>query len=161
VYPVRQTFTETDKELAMQIATLLYHLAITFWTGGVALFTFILTPALFTSLTRDQAGRIVGILFPGYFRWGVACGGIALVARFGMCTSTFIPQLLLILMLILVSIQTFSIEPRAAALKKEIPSFDTTPKDHPLRKKFSRLHGISASFNLAVLAGGIALVIMQ
>ncbi|NTW65040.1 MAG: DUF4149 domain-containing protein, partial [Nitrospirae bacterium] len=37
------------------------------WTGGMALFTFIVTPAIFRSYGRDQAGEIVGRLFPGYF----------------------------------------------------------------------------------------------
>ena len=63
-------------------------------------------------------------------------------------------------MLALTSFGAFYIEPRAAALKKEIPSFVTTPKDHPLRKEFARLHGISAVSNLAVFGGGVALVIL-
>ena len=56
--------------------------------------------------------------------------------------------------------QTHDIEPKAAALKREIPSFVTTPKDHPLRKEFSRLHGISAACNLVVFGGGVALVVL-
>jgi hypothetical protein len=61
-------------------------------------------------------------------------------------------------MLALTSLGSFYIEPKAAALKKEIPSFVTTPRDHPLRKEFARLHGISAAANLAVFAGGVVLV---
>jgi len=144
----------------MQTAALFYRLSITFWTGGIALFTFILTPALFKSLSRDQAGQIVGILFPGYFRWGLACGVIALAGRLVMRTGASVPVILLVVMLALTSFQAFYIEPRAAALKREIPSFDTTPREHPLRREFSRLHGISACCNLAVMAGGIALVVM-
>jgi len=144
----------------MQIAALLYRLSITFWTGGITLFTFILTPVLFKTLSRDHAGQIVGILFPGYFRWGLACGAIALISRLIMRSSALAPVILLVVMLALTSFQAFSIEPRAAALKQQIPSFDTTPRDHPLRKEFSKLHGISASCNLVVVAGGIALVVM-
>ncbi|GFE61542.1 DUF4149 domain-containing protein [Geobacter sp. AOG2] len=144
----------------MQIVTLLYRLSITFWTGGITLFTFILTPILFKTLSRDHAGQIVGILFPGYFRWGLVCGVIALVSRLIMRTNVLVPAILLIVMLALTSFQAFYIEPRAAALKQQIPSFDTTPKEHPLRREFSKLHGISASCNLAVVAGGIALVVM-
>ncbi|QEM67961.1 DUF4149 domain-containing protein [Geobacter sp. FeAm09] len=144
----------------MQIAALLYRLSIAFWTGGTALFTFILTPMLFKALSRDQAGQIVGILFPGYFRWGLACGAVALICRLIMRGTALVPACLLVVMLALTSFQAFSIEPRAAALKRQIPSFDTTPKEHPLRKEFAKLHGISAGCNLAVVAGGIALVIM-
>lgn len=144
----------------MQIAAILYRLSVAFWAGGIALFTFILTPMLFKALSRDQAGQIVGILFPGYFRWGLACGVIALVCRLAMRNNALVPACLLVVMLALTSVQTFSIEPRAAALKRQIPSFDTTPKEHPLRKEFAKLHGISAVCNLAVVAGGIVLVVM-
>jgi len=63
-------------------------------------------------------------------------------------------------MLALCSFQAFYIEPKAAALKKEIVSFETTPKDHPLRREFSKLHGVSAVCNLVVIAGGVALVVL-
>ena len=63
-------------------------------------------------------------------------------------------------MLSLSAFGAFYIEPKAAALKKEIPSFVTTPKDHPARKEFSRLHGISAVCNLTVFVGGVALVVL-
>jgi hypothetical protein len=145
----------------MQILSIIYRLAITFWVGGAAMFTFVLTPIIFKVNDRDTAGRIVGTLFPGYFKWGLACGAVALVSILLIRGKNFVPILLiLILMLTLTSFQAFSIEPRAAALKKEIPSFVTTPKDNPLRREFSRLHGISAACNLSVIAGGIALVIL-
>jgi hypothetical protein len=63
-------------------------------------------------------------------------------------------------MLAITSVQAFVIEPRAAALKKEIPSFETTPKDHPLRIQFKKWHGVSAVSNLAVIGGGIVLIIL-
>ncbi len=145
----------------MQPISILYRLAISFWVGGAALFTFILTPIIFKSYNRDMAGQIVGYLFPGYFRWGLACGAVALVAHLIARGRHFVPAIVLIVvMLALTSFQAFSIEPRAAALKKEIPSFETTPKDHPLRKEFAKLHGISAVCNLAVIGGGVALVVL-
>jgi len=68
--------------------------------------------------------------------------------------------LLLALMLGLTSYQAFSLEPRAAALKEQIVSFETTGKDDPLRREFSRLHTISMVCNLAVLLGGIGIIIL-
>lgn len=145
----------------MQLITIVYRLAVAFWMGGAALFTFVLTPIIFKSYNRDMAGQIVGYLFPGYFRWGLACGVIALVCQLLNRGRNFVPVLVLIvIMLALTSFQAFSIEPRAAALKKEIPSFETTPKEHPLRKEFAKLHGISAVCNLAVVGGGVVLIIL-
>jgi hypothetical protein len=146
----------------MHIIAVMYRLAVSLWLGGAALFTFVLTPILFRSYNRDMAGQIVSHLFPAYFRWGLAFGAAALVSLFLLRGKSFIPALLvLVIMLGLTSYQAFSIEPRVAALKKEIPSFETTPKEHPLRREFSRLHGYSAVCNLLVIGGGVVLVIMM
>ena len=145
----------------MQFVPILYRMAVAFWVGGIAIFTFVLTPILFRTLTRDQAGRIVGILFPGYFRWGLACGAVSLVTVLFLRDRAFVTKLVIILaMLAITSVQAFVIEPQAAAIKKEIPSFETTSKDHPLRRQFSKLHGISALCNLSVFGGGAVLLIL-
>ena len=135
------------------------RLSVAFWVGGSALFTFVLTPIIFRTQTRDVAGQIVGTLFPGFFRWGLACGVVALVSLlWARGRGALTPAIIIAVMLALTSFQAFYIEPRAAQLKREIPSFVTTPKDHPLRQEFSRLHGISATCNLLVIGGGVALV---
>lgn len=145
----------------MQIIAAFYRLALAFWVGGAALFTFVLTPILFKTQPRDLAAQIVGVLFPGYFWWGLATGSVALVCLLILRGRTFLPTLaLLLLMLGLTSYQAFSIEPRAAALKQRIVSFETTSRDDPLRREFSRLHGISMACNLAVLVSGIMLIVL-
>jgi len=145
----------------MQTLTIIYRLAVSLWLGGAALFTFVLTPMLFRSESRDTAARIVGLFFPGYFRWGVGCGIVALICRVILSGKGQLPAALIIfVMLTLSSVQAFYIEPKAAAIKKEIVSFETTPKDHPLRREFAKLHGVSAVCNLSVIAGGVILVVL-
>jgi len=145
----------------MTVIAVLYRLALTFWVGGVALFTFVLTPILFKTQPRDLAGEIVGVLFPGYFIWGLACGAVALFCLLLQRGRFFVPALvLLILMLSATAFQFFYIEPKAAALKQQIGSFETTSKGHPLRQEFSRLHAVSAVCNLAIFAGGVALIVL-
>lgn len=145
----------------MQILSLIYRLAVAFWVGGVAVFTFVLTPVIFKVNNRDTAGRIVGTLFPSYFRWGLSCGAVALASLLILRERNFAsPLFILLAMLSITVFQAYFIEPRAAALKKEITSFVTTPKEHPQRKEFSRLHGISAACNLIVFTGGVILVIL-
>lgn len=145
----------------MPIVAAIYRLAVSLWLGGDALFTFVLTPILFRSESRDTAGRIVGLFFPGYFRWGVVCGIVALVSRLLLKgKGTTAAAVIIVLMLTVCSFQAFYVEPKAAELKRQIVSFETTPKDHPLRQAFSKLHGVSAACNLSVIAGGVALVIM-
>jgi hypothetical protein len=153
---------EAVPEGSMKFAESVYRLAMAFWVGGNALFTLVLTPLLFKTEARDTAARIVGTFFPGYFRWGLAWGGIALVCRLlARGRGIDLAAGILMAMLAVTAVQTFYVEPRAAALKREIGSFETTSKDHPLRREFSRLHGVSAVCNLAVLGGGVALVVMM
>ena len=141
--------------------TILYNLAVSCWLGGAALFTFLLTPKLFAAYPRDLAGNIVGLLFPGYFRWGLACGAVALLCQLVNRGRFAVASLLIIAtMLILTSVQAFILEPRAAELKQSIPSFETTSKDDPLRVQFRTLHGLSIAANLAVVAGGVILVLI-
>ena len=145
----------------MQIFQIVLRLAASFWVGGVALFTFVLTPTIFKANDRDTAGKIVGTLFPGYFKWGLACGAVALLSLFLVRGKNYISILiLLVAMLSMTAFQAFYIEPRAADLKKQIPSFVTTPKDHPLRKEFSTLHAISAVCNLMVFGGGVVIIVL-
>jgi len=141
--------------------TILYNLAVSCWLGGAALFTFLLTPKLFAAYPRDLAGNIVGLLFPGYFRWGLACGAVALLCQLVNRGRFAVASLLIIAtMLILTSVQAFIIEPRAAELKQSIASFETTSKDDPLRVQFRSLHGLSMAANLAVIVGGVILVVL-
>jgi hypothetical protein len=145
----------------MQYIDMLYRLAISLWAGGNAIFTLMLTPILFKTESRDVAGRIVGNLFPGYFRLGLACGVIALVCRLaGRGFNLKLPVIVLAIMLTLTLFQALFVEPHAAELKRQIGSFESTGKDHPLRKEFSKLHAVSAICNLTVLAGGVLLVVL-
>jgi hypothetical protein len=145
----------------MNPLTILYNLAVSCWLGGAALFTFLLTPKLFAAYPRDLAGNIVGLLFPDYFRWGLACGAVALLCQLINRGRFAVASLLIIAtMLILTSVQAFIIEPRAAELKLSIPSFETTSKDDPLRVQFRTLHGLSMAANLAVIVGGVILVVL-
>lgn len=145
----------------MRYLSTLYTLAIACWVGGAALFTFILTPAIFRDFDRDTAGAVVGILFPGYFRWGLACGVIALVCLLlSQRPRKALAATILTVMLVITALQAFVIEPKAAAIKKEIPSLTTTAMDHPLRQQFRTLHTISAAGNLSVIGGGIVLIFL-
>ncbi|MDD2464908.1 MAG: DUF4149 domain-containing protein [Desulfobulbus sp.] len=144
-----------------QIFTVLSNLAISCWLGGAALFTFILTPQLFAACSRDMAGMIVGLLFPGYFRWGLACGAVALLCRLVVRGRfTLATVLILLAMLLFTATQAFVIEPKAEAIKQQISSFETTPKDDPYRIQFRKLHGLSMIANLAVIIGGVALILL-
>src|SRR5690349_14332646 len=109
----------------MNYPDILYRLAVSLWTGGNAIFTLMLTPILFKTESRDTAARIVGNLFPGYFRWGLTCGVVALLIRFaGHGFAIKLPVIVLTVMLVLTSFQAFYVEPHAVELKRQIGSFE-------------------------------------
>lgn len=147
-------------------ASFLYLLTLALWTGGMAMFTFIVTPAIFRSYGRDQAGEIVGRLFPGYFVFCLVVSALALALVFLVGTDrtarAFRVSLFLLAAAVVINAGIlFSLHPRAVALKRQVATFERSAPDTPERKEFRRLHGISAALNLALLLDGAALLLLS
>jgi uncharacterized membrane protein len=148
------------------IVFFLYSLTLALWAGGMALFTFIVTPAIFRSYGRDQAGEIVGKLFPGYFLYLLVLSALALVLFFLLgaeqTSRSFRASLFLIVVAVIINAYVlFSLHPKAVQIKQQVVSFEKAAPDSPARREFRRLHGISAVLNLALLADGVALIALS
>jgi hypothetical protein len=140
-----------------------YLLVLALWTGGVALFTFIITPLIFKSYGRDEAGEIVGRLFPGYFVYLLVLSGLALLLFFLLrpdrMTGAYRVSLVLLTAALLVNIYvTFKLHPEAVKIKHRISSFERESPDSPARKEFRRLHAVSSVLNLFVMIDGVVLL---
>lgn len=143
----------------------LYSFILSLLVGGIAIFTFIVTPAIFRSFGRDEAGAIVGKLFPGYFTYVLVLTLLAFIFFFPASggTSTFPSRLsffFLVAALIINTYVSFKLHPEAVKVKQEITSFERESPDSPNRKRFARLHAVSAVLNLAVLADGVILLLL-
>jgi uncharacterized membrane protein len=143
-----------------------YHLALSLWVGGISIFTFIITPVIFRSFERDPAGKIVGRLFPGYFMYNLALSVIALVLLLIMRSlsvrSGFRLSLILIACAVIINLfVVFKLHPEIIRVKQEVHSFEARADDSPVRKEFRKLHAVSASLNLLLLADGIALLFIS
>jgi hypothetical protein len=137
----------------MTAARSLFVLALTLWIGSATFFSAVVLPVLFTRLDTPRAGEIAALLFPFYYRVGVAFGVLLL----GVC-AYFAVRLrgawryavaLAALMLACQAYAAFSLHPRVAALRgleAQRPLFDT------LHRRSVRLNGV-------VLAGGLILVL--
>jgi uncharacterized membrane protein len=144
----------------------LYTLTLALWTGGMVLFTFIVTPAIFRSYGRDQAGEIVGRLFPGYFLYLLALSALVLVLFFllgaDQTSRSFRASLFLLVVAVIINAYVlFSLHPKAVQIKQQVVSFEKAAPDSPARREFRKLHGISAVLNLVLLADGIALLALS
>ena len=147
----------------MLFASVVYRLALSLWVGGIALFTFIVTPVIFRTQGRDAAGKIVGAIFPSYFRYGMVLAGVTLLARI-VAGGAFhgvrqwAGTALIVIALLLTGYQAFWLTPQMERVKRSVASFETISANDPSRKEFRRLHGISMVVNLVVLLEGIALL---
>ena len=141
-----------------------YSLVLSLWVGGMAIFTFIVTPVIFRSYPRDQASEIVGRLFPGYFLYNLVLAALVLVLFFIVANdqSKLAYRLSLVCAVTALIINlfiVFKLHPDAVRIKQQVTSFERESPDSPARKQFRRLHGVSAVLNLALLAEGIALLL--
>jgi uncharacterized membrane protein len=146
------------------IASAIYRLALALWVGGMSVFTFVVTPVIFRTQGREAAGKIVGATFPVYFRFCMVVAVVALVARAaaGVAFSgarQLAGTALIVLCLGIVSYHTYGLAPRMAAVRETIVSLETAPKENPARQEFSRLHGLSMTLNLVVIAFGVVLIL--
>jgi len=149
-----------------RLAQPIYTIALALWTGGVAIFTFIVTPAIFRGFNRDMAAQIVNKLFPGYFAYNLALSALALVALLlsGLDKTKGAFRVSLVLVAVAIAINlfvSFKLHPDIRKVRQEIASFETTPKEDPARRRFGRLHAVSATLNLLLLADGVVLLVIS
>ncbi|MGO9379479.1 MAG: DUF4149 domain-containing protein [Dissulfurispiraceae bacterium] len=141
-----------------------YTLILALWVGGISLFTFIITPKIFRSYDRDAAGEIVGKLISSYFLFTLLLSVLVLLLL-PLCRSSFGQtgfRWSLVLAVIAVSINAFvffKLHPNISRVKQDVQSFESLP-DTPARKKFQKLHAMSMTLNLILLADGAALLLI-
>lgn len=146
------------------LASAVYRLALSLWVGGMALFTFVVTPVIFRTQGRDAAGKIVGAIFPLSFRYGLVLMAIAMLARV-IAGEAFhgvrqwVGTFLILTALLLTGYQAYGLVPKMEQVKQSVASFEAAPPDDPARKEFTRLHGISMAVNLVILLEGAALIV--
>lgn len=137
-----------------------FNIAVALWTGGVWIFTFLATPAIFKSFPRDTASGIVDKLFPLYFPYNLLLSVLALV--FFLASGGSGVSLALIAAAVLTNLFiVFVLYPSIRKTKRQISSFEKSGPSLPARKRFSRMHAVSAVLNLLLLALGLALIIIQ
>lgn len=146
------------------IASAVYRLALALWVGGMSVFSFVVTPVIFRTQTRESAGRIVGVIFPVYFRFCLGAAVVALAAR-AIAGEAFAGarQLagtaIIVFSLAILSYHTYGLAPRMAEVRETIVLRETVPEEDPARREFSRLHGVSMALNLAVIIAGAVLIL--
>ena len=123
------------------------------WLGASAFFSFALAPAAFRVLPRDQAGKLLGELFPIYYHIGLALGLTALAccwidrsAHPQLPYAT--PRLVLLLTFnALLLVSAYLLLPWIHDLREQL-ALNPTPE---LKARFGMAHGCSMAANLLAL----------
>jgi uncharacterized membrane protein len=151
--------------IVTSLFSFLYLLSLSLWVGGMAIFTFLVTPAVFRSYGRDQAGEIVGMLFRTYFPYLLVLSILALALFLVLAdrasTDYRVSLVLLAAAIVVNSYVAFKLHPDAVRIKQQVASFEREAPDSPPRKAFRRLHALSSILNLAVLVDGVALLVFS
>ncbi|TAN44202.1 MAG: DUF4149 domain-containing protein [Nitrospirae bacterium] len=147
-------------------ASFLYNLILALWVGGIAMFTFIVTPAIFKAYNRDMAGEIVDKLFPDYFMFNIVVSILALIVFVSFLyqrksIESAVSIGLIVVALVVNLYVNFKLHPEILRIKKEVSSFQTMPPDAGPRKEFRKLHGISMALNLLLMADGAGLLLLS
>ena len=124
-------------------------LAIGIWLGSIVFQSAVVAPVVFTSLEPEGARRVLRTLFPRFFRLGIACGAIALLATVFAGSSPLVPGILGVMLLA-----------NIAALMM-VPAINRASDDGAAgKKRFRLLHGTSVLLTLGVMAGCVAVVFL-
>jgi hypothetical protein len=134
------------------------------WVGAGLFTTLVVAPAAFRQLpTPDLAGAVVGYTLTRLHIAGIALGVVflaALVANGGAAELARPAALLVALMIVLTAASEFGVTPRMVALREQMirehGSIAATPREDAARSSFGKLHGVSASLELATLVSGLA-----
>ena len=143
-------------------------LAIGLWIGSVVFVSLVAAPALFGALPRDLAGRAVSVLFPRYYAFGAACGGVALVS--GLLLAARPPgrsRLLLVelaVLLLMTGIVLYAgrvVLPQAAEARAALASSQGRPTLDAAQARFDALHRRSVLLNGTVLVLGVIVFVLS
>ena len=150
----------------MKIGQILYNFILALWVGGIFIFTFLVTPIIFQSFSRDTAGQIVGKLFPYYFPYNLILSVLALVVFLLFIgiqgkNQNKITMILLIAALLINLFVTLKLYPDIKGVKQQIVTFETQSDESPLRNKSRKLHQVSAILNIILLIDGAVLLILH
>ena len=133
------------------------RLLTTLWVGALWSIGYLAVPILFATLEdRAMAGMLAGKMFTTVNYLGLVCGGALLVGS--LYANRWRPGwrfALLAVMLLMVAVLTFWVQPMMAELKAQGLVVGSMPA-----AQFGRLHGVSSILYLLTSLCGLALVLV-
>ena len=141
----------------------LYLLSLVLWIGGIVFFSFLASPSIFKVLPREQAGQVVGDIFPkyhllGYVACAIALGSLVGLRQLGVAQSVRTAMIFLALMGGVQITMGAVVGPMVVEARDAVKAAPPGPEKDRLEKRFRSLHGVSMLLNLALLMLGLVLL---
>lgn len=142
--------------------------AIGLWLGVMGFFSFAAAPALFATLDRESAGRVVTVILPRYYAFGMVMGGLALgsvVGRAVLAQRREVEWGSLVLTLLMLALTGYSmlvLLPQAEAARMAMRSVPAQAgMVSEAASAFGRAHRLSVALNLLTMLAGLTLVLIE
>ncbi|MFQ5427788.1 MAG: DUF4149 domain-containing protein [Thermodesulfobacteriota bacterium] len=146
----------------LNIARFLHLFSLVVWQGSLIFFTFFAAPQIFKALSRENAGLVVGRIFPRYWAMGYLTSALCLISLLYISyTVNVYPKERLILLGVMTIITFYSglsVGKKARAIKTAMRMAEPGEGRKALEKSFKKIHAISAILNLIVFVIGVFLV---
>jgi len=132
----------------------------TLWIGGLWVIGYVVTPILFASLDeRRLAGELAGHMFTAINYIGLACGTLLLAFAVLKSGGSLLKDrriMVLLLMLVLIAISAFVLQP----MMQELKLAGIVP-DSEAAAQFGQLHGVSSVLYLLTSLLGLFLLLSR
>ncbi len=145
--------------MTAQIINFIHLLSLVCWIGAVVFFSFFTAPAVFKTLDRPTAGKLIGVIFPRYYFLGYLFSTLLLTTYLFGAEAVSAWKMGLILVIILATfVAGMIVQPKARDLKIKIKASDSEENSKAYEARFRRLHSLSVQLNSTVLLAGLALL---
>lgn len=134
-------------------------LTLVVWFGGMIFFSFIAAPSIFKILSKEDAGDVVGDIFPKYFLIGYVASLTLLGTLFKLGQGNFRvipPIILLAIMSGLTFYSGLVIGPKVRKMKAKMREISDEVQKEELEISFKKTHSFSMILNVSII--GLSIV---
>jgi uncharacterized membrane protein len=139
----------------------IHLLTLVVWFGGMIFFSFIAAPSIFKILPKEDAGDVVGDIFPKYYLIGYVASLTLLVTLFKVGQGNFRvipPMIILAIMSGLTFYSGLVIGPKVRKMKAKMRETSDEAQKEELEISFKRTHGFSMILNVSVIGLGVVYI---
>jgi uncharacterized membrane protein len=134
-------------------------LTLVVWFGGMIFFSFIAAPSIFKILPKEDAGDVVGEIFPKYYLIGYVASLTLLGTLFKLGQGNFRvipPMIILAIMSGLTFYSGLIVGPKVRKMKAKMREISDEAQKEELEVSFKRTHSFSMILNVSVI--GLSIV---